>query len=263
MSEKKLEKSLSHYSHLLGLIGFPLSHSFSKRYFAEKFQTAGRDDIFYELFPLEEIIQLPQLLQTNPNIKGLNVTIPYKEQVLPYLAEIDPAAEAIGAVNTIVRKGNRLIGYNTDFYGFYNSLHRLLNRHQQEAPGALILGTGGASKAVCHALEKSNIPYLMVSRKADKGDLTYADLEEKHLKSHPLIVNTTPLGMSPNKETCPDLPYEYLSPKNTLYDLVYNPEKTLFLMKGKQVSCPTINGLEMLHLQAEEAWRIWGEKLGI
>ena len=261
--EKSSDKALSSYPHLLGLIGYPLSHSFSKRYFAEKFEKEGIDAIFYDLFPLEDISQLPQLLQTYPNIKGLNVTIPYKEQVLPYLDEIDPAAAAIGAVNTIVLKEGRLMGYNTDFYGFYTSLHRLLDQHQQKAPGALILGTGGASKAISHALEESNIPHLLVSRKAGKGDLTYSELEEKHLKNYPLIVNTTPLGMSPNINSYPAIPYEFLRSENTLYDLVYNPEKTLFLIKGNQVGSPTINGLEMLHLQAEEAWRIWQEMLSL
>ncbi len=259
--EKFLPKDLSSFSHLLGLIGFPLSHSFSKRYFAEKFQKAGIDHIFYDLFPLEEISQLPGLIQKYPNLKGLNVTIPYKEQVLPYLDEIDPAAKAIGAVNTIIIKEGRLIGYNTDYYGFYTSLHRLLERHQQEASGALILGTGGASKAIAHALEKSNIPYLFISRKVGKGNLTYAELSKEHLADYPLIINTTPLGMSPNDDSCPAIPYEFLRSKNTLYDLVYNPEKTLFLIKGNQLGCPTINGLEMLHLQAEEAWRIWQEIL--
>ncbi|MEM8906541.1 MAG: shikimate dehydrogenase, partial [Bacteroidota bacterium] len=237
-----------------GLIGYPLSHSFSKQYFTQKFAKEEIANHHYELFPLADLADLRDLIQRFPNLRGLNVTIPYKERVIAFLDEIDPAAEEIGAVNTIRIERGRLKGYNTDVYGFQESLVPLLG--PQMPSGALILGTGGAAKAVAYVLTQLNIPYLKVSR-SDKGDLTYAQMDAQQLARYPLLVNTTPLGMSPQIDRCPDLPYTALSPANVLYDLVYNPEKTLFLERGAERSCQTKNGLEMLYLQAEKAWEIW------
>ena len=241
---------------LYGLIGYPLSHSFSKRYFTEKFTNEQKAGHFYELFPLEKIEALPDLLKRLPQLKGLNVTIPYKEMVIPFLDEIDAAAKSIGAVNTIKILNGKLKGFNTDVYGFEKSL---LNISEEALPKqALILGTGGAAKAVAYVLNQLNISFLKVSR-GEKGDLRYSDIDASLLQSHPLIVNTTPLGMSPKTETCPDLPYQHLNEANVLYDLVYNPEKTLFLKRGTEQFCKVKNGLEMLHLQAEKAWEIWND----
>ncbi|MFK7808316.1 MAG: shikimate dehydrogenase [Saprospiraceae bacterium] len=240
-----------------GLIGYPLSHSFSGKYFSEKFSKAGLVDYGYDLFPLSSIVELPDLLATHKDLAGLNVTIPYKEQVLPYLEELTEEAKEIGAVNCISINNGKLKGHNTDVYGFEISLLKLLNN--QSVKGALILGTGGAAKAIQFVLNKLKIPFKLISRKANKGDLTYAEIDKEVLQAFPLIVNTTPLGMYPNINTAPDLPYEYLTSENKLYDLIYNPEKTLFLNNGLGKNCATMNGLEMLTLQAERSWEIWKE----
>lgn len=244
---------------LYGLIGYPLSHSFSKKYFAEKYKAEGIAGHFYELFPLESITELPRLITQFPNLKGLNVTIPYKELVLPYLDEIDEEAKAVGAVNTIKITEGKLKGYNTDIYGFEFSLMKICKQAPQMPQGAMILGTGGAAKAVAHVLKKLNISYIYVSRMAKPTQTTYSELNQDYIETYPLIINTTPLGMSPNTESCPDLPYPLLSERNVLYDLVYNPEKTLFLKKGAEQDTLIKNGLEMLHLQAIKAWEIWTE----
>ncbi len=248
-------RELLAYDRLFGLIGYPLSHSFSKKYFSQKFGEEGITSAYYELFPLEQIEQFPELMQSYPNLVGLNVTIPYKQAVMPYLDTIDPAAAEVGAVNTIRVEDGRLTGYNTDVYGFEISLRVFLGN--QPVKEALVLGTGGAAKAVMYVLHKMDITYQTVSRDAEKGDLTYTDMDELLLSNISLIINTTPLGMAPHMERAPDLPYWSLNSTHFLYDLVYNPEKTVFLSEGIQRSCPTKNGLEMLYLQAEKAWSIW------
>lgn len=244
---------------LFGLIGYPLSHSFSKRYFTEKFEREGISGCRYELFPLERIEDLPALLEQYPTLCGLNVTIPYKQAVLPYLHRLDAGAQAIGAVNTIRIADGVLTGYNTDAYGFMESLQHFLQQSDKQAPGALVLGTGGAAKAVVWALQQLGIPYLSVSRRIEPCCILYENIDKEHFKTHPMLINTTPLGMSPHTGTCPPLPYDLLDQQNILYDLVYNPEQTLFLQKGKQAGCRTTNGLEMLYLQAEKAWSVWND----
>ncbi len=251
-------KKLSDYKHLFGLIGYPLSHSFSKKYFSDKFLKEGVSDCYYELFPLKDISEFPLLIKKYPNLKGLNVTIPYKESVLPFLDVFDENAAAVGAVNTIKIHSGKLYGYNTDVYGFEKSLLQFLKTGQLSSiQKALVLGTGGASKAVCFVLKKLGIFYAKVSRDSKKGDLTYEDLDEKILSDTQLIINTTPLGMAPNATTFPALDYELLDSNHFLFDLVYNPEKTVFLTKGKKQGCSIMNGLPMLQLQAEKAWEIW------
>ncbi|MFT4664046.1 MAG: shikimate dehydrogenase [Polaribacter sp.] len=239
-----------------GLIGYPLSHSFSGTYFAKKFQKEKRTDYRYDLFPLSSIVELPDLLAEHKDLVGLNVTIPYKEQILPYLDGISERAKAIGAVNTLSIRNGKIYGDNTDVYGFEISLMNLLDK--ELCKGALILGTGGAAKAVQYVLRKKNIPYQRISRKEGKGDLTYKDIDQKLLAQFPLLVNTTPLGMHPNINEAPDLPFSELKSTNKLFDLIYNPEKTLFLKYGMAKGCRTMNGLEMLVLQAEKSWEIWG-----
>lgn len=244
------------------LIGYPLSHSFSQKYFTEKFEREDITNHEYFLSPLENIEDFPKLLSTHPNLAGINVTIPYKEKVLSFLDEISREAEAIGAVNTIKIKDGKLKGYNTDVYGFEKSLLDLLTQKGKKisVENALILGTGGAAKAVVFILRKLGIEPILVSRKKGKGDLTYDDLDTIIFDECRLIVNTTPLGMLPNIDSCPDLPFERMNKKFYLYDLVYNPEKTVFLKRGESQGAAIKNGLEMLHLQAEKAWDIWNEK---
>jgi len=239
-----------------GLIGKHLDHSFSPSYFANKFKEEGIEDCVYQLFPLSQIEDLKKLLRTESNLHGLNVTIPYKTAIIPFLDELSPQAKAIGAVNTIKFDNNRLIGHNTDVYGFQASLEACLSPKQAKSK-ALILGTGGASKAVAYALEELNISYQYVSRTVSKDSLNYKNLNDVILKEHLIIINTTPLGMYPNIDNCPDLPYEAIGENHLLYDLVYNPKETLFIRKGKTNKSTTINGLKMLHLQAEKAWKIW------
>lgn len=237
----------------LGLIGYPLTHSFSKKYFTEKFERENIEGWQYELFPLEKIGDLPDLLNQEPSIVGLNVTIPYKEAVIPYLDEVDESA-AFGAVNTIKIMGGKRIGFNTDVYGFEVSLKPMLKAQHQ---AALILGTGGAAKAVASVLERLGITCQYVSRRPSDGQISYKNIDKNTINKHTLIVNTTPLGMYPNVANCPDLPYEMLTDKHILYDLVYNPNVTTFLKNGKKHKSYVKNGLEMLYLQAERAWEIW------
>lgn len=246
---------------LYGLIGFPLSHSFSKKYFTEKFANENIE-AEYELFPIENISLFPKLIAENPNLKGLNVTIPYKEEVFQYLDEIDAAAREIGAVNTVkfVKEGSetKLIGYNTDCLGFEKSFTDFCNLKRGNA---LIIGTGGGSKAVFYVLKKLGFKVQFVSPFV-KGEniLDYSDLTENFMKSVSVIVNATPVGMYPNIENAPEIPYQYLNSQHFLFDLVYNPMETLFLKKGKEQGANGKNGLEMLHLQAEGAWEIWGKE---
>lgn len=242
--------------HQLGLIGYPLKHSFSKKYFTEKFQKENIQDFHYELFPLESIEHLPALLKKYPNLKGFNITIPYKEKVIEYLDEIHEDALSVGAVNTVKIQNGVLKGYNTDVYGFEKSLTPLLKPNHQNA---LILGTGGASKAIAFAFQKLNIHYTFISRTPNSNQLAYSDLSQDTIQNYSIIVNTTPLGTYPNIENSPNIPYHYLTNEYLLYDLVYNPAETQFLTFGKAQGATTKNGLEMLFLQAEKAWEIWNE----
>lgn len=251
------DKALLKHQNLLGLIGFPLSHSFSKRYFAEKFSAEGIANYFYELFPIASVEEMPLLWEQYPNLKGINVTIPYKEQVIPYLCRIDGAAAAIRAVNTIKKEEDGLVGYNTDVYGFEYSLKNKLDKEKLEIKRAIILGTGGAAKACAYVLQKLGVHFQYVSRKSAEDQLTYEQLRPEIIQQLQLIINTTPLGMSPQLDTFPKIPYEALSKQHLLFDLVYNPAETAFLRKGKEQGTHILNGLEMLQLQAEKAWQIW------
>jgi len=241
-----------------GLIGFPLGHSFSKIFFTDKFEKEGIDAV-YDLYPLEEIGQFEDLIEKQ-ELTGLNVTIPYKQQVMRYLSELDETAAVIGAVNVIkfIRKDGKLIlkGYNSDAVGFEQSLIPFLKPHHQQA---LVLGTGGASKAIFYVLKKLGIEPVYVSRTAGEGILTYQELNESILKEKTLIVNCTPAGMYPNVDACPDIPYEFLTDKHLLYDVIYKPDETLFMKKGKMMGATTVNGLEMLYGQARAAWEIWNQ----
>ncbi|GAB2825300.1 shikimate dehydrogenase family protein [Ferruginibacter profundus] len=238
-----------------GIIGYPLGHSFSKKYFTEKFIAEGIADCAYEVFPLQSIEELRPLLVKNPALCGLNITIPHKQSVLAYLDDRPHLPATLSACNCIRIKDGKLSGYNTDIIGFEKSLlPQLKNYHTH----ALILGNGGAAEAVKFVLNKLNIGFKVVSRKLHEGsDLTYADLDEKIINEHLLIINTTPLGTFPNVDECPAIPYNYLTSKHFLYDLVYNPYKTLFLQKGEEHGAATKNGYDMLVIQAEESWRIW------
>lgn len=238
-----------------GLIGYPLSHSFSKQYFTEKFRKEGIKNSVYELFELESIQQLSNLFTRHPSLRGLNVTIPYKQQVLAYVDQLDPIAERIGAVNTIRIREGKKAGFNSDYYGFRDSLLPWLAG--VPISQALVLGTGGASKAIACVLQDLDINYTYVSRQPKGEAISYENLKEHDLQKYPLIVNTTPLGMSPQIETLPDLPYERLTADHYCYDLVYNPEKTAFMEKASQSGAHVKNGLEMLYLQAEKSWEFW------
>lgn len=242
-----------------GLIGFPLTHSFSKKYFEQKFLREGISDSSYELFPIDTIEELPLLLGQNPNLCGLNVTIPYKELVMDYLDEITAEAEEIGAVNCICIQDQKLIGHNTDVYGFEKSLLELLTEKSNTDFQAFVLGSGGSSKAVKYVLEKMRIPFQMVSREAKESAIHYKDIPAL-LGERNLFINTTPLGMLPDIETYPDIPYTHLTGDDVLFDLVYNPEETLFLKKGKEKGAKVCNGRQMLELQAEKSWEIWNQR---
>jgi shikimate dehydrogenase len=251
---------------LYGLIGFPLGHSFSKGYFTEKFQKMGVSEThLYEKFEISTIDQFPKLIEENPNLAGINVTIPYKQAIIPFLDGLDDSAVKVGAVNVIkfIKKSDaqtELIGYNSDYYGFKKSLEDFLknNKIQNADLKALILGNGGAAKAVMASLKDLNICYKIVSRTKTEDNLIYEELAS-FITDYQLIINTSPVGTYPKTEECPKIPYQLLTEKHLLYDLVYNPAETLFLKKGKKQGCPTQNGLPMLHLQAEKAWDIWSE----
>lgn len=259
MRELELQPELLKYERLFGLIGYPLSHSFSKKYFSQKFEREHIRNAFYELFPLENIALFPDLIQTYPNLQGLNVTIPYKQVVILHLDELDESAQAIGAVNTIKIGDGKTKGFNTDAFGFEQSLRALFEESGQQPEKALVLGTGGAAKAVQFVLKKMNIAFLSVSREAGKGDLTYDELRADLLRQHTLIINTTPLGMTPNIGSFPNIPYHCIRKEHLLYDLVYNPERTAFMQKGRAQGAVVANGLSMLHGQAEQAWKIWNK----
>ena len=239
-----------------GLIGFPLSHSFSESYFARKFQQEQITDCVYRNFPIPEIASLPRLLKDHPELKGLNVTIPYKEKVLPYLTSVNDVVKSMNACNCIRIDGDQLAGFNTDTIGFELSLKSHLKPHHKKA---LILGEGGAAKAVAYVFEQLGIEFLFVVRKALPGDrrILYQDLTDETIATHHIIVNSTPLGMYPNLDECPPINYSHISAEHYLYDLIYNPEKTLFLRRGEERGATIKNGHEMLLIQAEESWKIW------
>lgn len=238
-----------------GLIGKNISYSFSRKFFQEKFNQL-QIDATYENFDLQHIEELKLVLQKNKSLNGLNVTIPYKESILPFLDELSPEAQQIQAVNTIKISNNQLIGYNTDAFGFMKSLFPILEKQHTHA---LILGTGGASKAVANALKSMGIEYRFVSRNPQQQDLAYADLNETIIQEHQLIINCTPVGTHPKVKESPALPYQFLESSHLLYDLVYNPPITEFLAKGKIRGCSIYNGKKMLEYQAERAWQIWNE----
>lgn len=236
-----------------GLIGYPITHSFSRKYFTEKFAQSGLADCVYDNFSLKEIGELSAILK-DTDLCGLNITIPYKKQVLDFLTDASEVVTKIGACNCINIKEGKLTGYNTDVVGFEQSLLPFLQSHHTKA---LVLGTGGASAAVEFVLKKLGIQFQFVSRTVSDTSISYNEVDENMISSHFLIINTTPLGMYPNVDESPDIPYQYLIPQHHLYDLIYNPAETKFLEKGKLQGTSTQNGQEMLILQAEESWRIW------
>jgi shikimate dehydrogenase len=239
----------------LGLLGKNIGYSFSRNYFTDKFKNEGLANAFiYENYDIDSIEKFPEILKNTPDLIGLNVTIPYKEAVIPFLDALSDDAEQIGAVNTIkIETNGRLTGHNTDYYGFMQSLKPLL-RNQQKA---LILGTGGAAKAVHFGLTKLNIESVYVSRETKENTITYAELNAHTFEDYQIIINCTPLGTSPKTELFPDIPYEYFTSKHIAFDLIYNPEKTTFLQKAEINGAIIKNGYDMLVLQAEKAWEIW------
>jgi shikimate dehydrogenase len=243
-----------------GLIGYPLGHSFSISYFNEKFQNEGIDAV-YENFEIPQIENLVEVLNVNPELKGLNVTIPYKEKVLNYLDNVSPEARAIGAVNVIKvdHNGNdiTLTGYNSDVIGFTKSIEPMLQRYHKKA---LILGTGGASKAINYGLKSLGLETVYVSRYERPGTICYKDITPEVVKEYNVIINCTPVGMFPKTDECPDLPYEAMDNHTILYDLIYNPDETLFMNRGKQYGATVKNGLEMLLLQAFASWDFWNKE---
>lgn len=242
--------------HKFGLVGKNISYSFSRKYFTEKFTDLGLVDHEYVNFDIASIDEFVAVIKNNSNLKGANVTIPYKEKIIPFLDELHKDAEKIGAVNTIkFKKNGKLKGYNTDAYGFKKSLKPFLKNHHNKA---LILGTGGASKAIKFVLDKLDIDALFVSRNPKKdNEISYDDLSDEKLKEHTVIINCTPLGTHPDIEKCPNINYKAITEKHLLYDLIYNPAKTTFLTHGEKQGAIIVNGLKMLELQAEKAWRIW------
>ncbi len=237
-----------------GLIGYPLTHSFSPEYFNDKFNKEGID-AYYGLYPLTNIDKWPSLIEKN-SFSGINVTIPYKKTIIPYLDALEEKAKKIGSVNTIRFENGKTIGYNTDAYGFEKSLLQLINSHRN-VELALVLGSGGAAAAVTFVLKSLNIPFLSVSRFSTSGDVTYDNLPDDFFNKKGLIINTTPLGMHPDIESAPQLPYSLLTKNIYMYDLVYNPKMTTFLQLGKNHGCTIKNGHDMLIYQAEKAWEIW------
>lgn len=240
-----------------GLLGKNISYSFSKKYFTEKFSNQLFADCSYENFDIESIAEFPILLKNNLDIKGLNVTIPYKESILPYLDKLSKKATLIGAVNVVRYTKNGLLkGYNSDYYGFKKSIQPLLQPHHKKA---LILGTGGASKAVAFALDELNIYYTFVSREASDKTITYDRINATTFDNFQIVINCTPLGTSPNIEEFPPIPYHFFTDKHLAFDLIYNPEESAFLRKAKKRGATIKNGFEMLIFQAEKAWEIWNK----
>ncbi len=243
----------------LGLLGKDISYSFSRTYFKKKFENENIKNMSYENFDIENIDLFPSIIKNTKGLKGLNVTIPYKEQVIPFLDKVNKKAKAIGAVNTIrITKTGKLVGYNTDCYGFKKTLKPFIKSHHKKA---LILGTGGASKAIAYTLDEMGITYQYVSRKLSDGvGFSYETLTEDDISDNQIIINATPLGTFPNIEDCPNIPYHAINEKHILFDLIYNPEETKFLKLGNKNRATTINGFLMLEFQAEKAWSIWNLK---
>ena len=251
MTEKEKQNNL----HLFGLLGKNISYSFSSGYFNEKFEVSALINYRYQNFDIQSIEDFPAILKLH-RLRGMNVTIPYKEEIIPFLDEIDTEAQEIGAVNTIkFLESGKLKGFNTDVFGFQNSIEPLLEEHHKKA---LILGTGGASKAIAFALQKMNINFNFVSRNPKaENEILYSNLTEEIITSSKIIINSTPLGTFPETDLCPQIPYQYITSKHLLFDLIYNPDVTTFLQKGKNMGANIKNGLEMLELQAEKSWQIW------
>ncbi|MEI6124470.1 MAG: shikimate dehydrogenase [Bacteroidota bacterium] len=243
-----------------GLIGYPLEHSFSETFFQKKFVDEGITNCVYKLFPLQCIEEFPVLLKKT-FIKGLNVTIPYKKSIIPYLHRLDAEAKAVGAVNCIAMEGPvetmQLVGYNTDVFGFETLLQAVKSALPKKA---LILGSGGGSLAVAHVFRKLAVEFMLVSRKpADENAIHYSELTQEHLAAHQMIVNTTPLGLFPDSKTFPDIPYRFITPQHVCVDLIYNPAKTAFLAKAEMFGAETLSGLLMLYAQAARSWEIWNK----
>ena len=238
-----------------GLIGRNISYSFSKSYFADKFINENIVDAVYNVFDLKQIDEVEKVFATE-GLVGFNVTIPYKQEIIPFLDELSPEAKAIGAVNTVLIKNGKRIGHNTDCYGFHHSILPLLDSHHKKA---LVLGNGGAAKAVFYILDELNIAYKIVSRTTLENQFTYDDLDEEIISQHQIIINCSPVGTFPNIENAPLLPYQFISEKHLLYDLIYNPPVTKFLENGQNNGAKIKNGHEMLVLQAEKAWKIWNK----
>ncbi|AUC22830.1 shikimate dehydrogenase [Polaribacter sejongensis] len=244
---------------VFGLLGKDIEYSFSRGYFTEKFEKLDLQKCKYVNFDIQKIEDFTAVIKEGgDSLGGINVTIPYKEEVMKYLDQLDETAKAIGAVNTIkfTKRGN-LKGYNSDVVGFEKSIFPLIKKHHKRA---LILGTGGASKAIAYALKKNDIKFKFVSRKPEgKKEISYQDLTEEIMEKYQVIINSSPVGTSPNTDRCPDIPYQFITENHLLYDLIYNPEVTTFLAKGKAQGATIKNGYEMLQLQAEESWRIWNK----
>ncbi len=238
-----------------GLIGKNISYSFSRKYFTEKFEKENIE-AEYNNFDLKNLKQFRDVIKETPNLSGLNVTIPYKQKIIPFLDDLAPEAKEIGAVNTIKVDGNKLSGYNTDYIGFSESLKPFLKPHHKKA---LILGTGGASKAVAHALKKLGIEHKFVSRSSGEFRFGYNDLSEEIMQEYTVIINTTPVGTYPEVEKNPQVPFQHLNEKHLVYDLIYNPETTQLMARAKKQGASVTNGLKMLQLQAESAWKIWNK----
>ena len=239
-----------------GLIGFPLGHSFSQQYFNNKFKTENIIESVFDLFPITEISKFHSLISEHKDLKGVSVTIPYKETVINLLTDVDEAASEIGAVNCIKISSGITKGYNTDVIGFENSIKPILKPHHKKA---LIIGTGGGSKAVQYVFKKLGIEFLLVSRSKNHQHIQYQDINELICAEYNIIVNATPVGMTPNNDKCPEIPYQFLSEKHLLFDLIYNPDETMFLKKGKAAGASTKNGYDMLLIQAEANWKIWNQ----
>ncbi len=242
---------------IYGLLGYPLSHSFSPSYFKAKFEQEGITDCVYNSYEETDIEAFVNQVRKQNDFIGFNITIPYKEQIIPHLDSLSDEAQQIGAVNTVKKVNGELVGYNTDVFGFKKSLQSLLTKNQDHA---LILGTGGASKAIGYALSELNIIYQKVSRLPKPNAITYSDLNQSILEINQILINTTPLGTYPNVDSKPDIPYSYITNQHLCYDLVYNPAKTAFLSNCEQHGARIKNGEEMLHLQANKSWNIWNQK---
>lgn len=242
---------------IFGLIGRNINYSFSATYFSDKFQKENITDCLYKNFDVPDVTYFLQILKKHKDLKGLNVTIPYKQEIIPYLDKLSRKAEEVGAVNTIkITKNGKLKGYNTDVYGFKKSLKLLLEPHHKKA---LVLGTGGASKAVVYVLEKLGLEYKIVSRNPEKNQISYTDISQEVMQEYTVVINCTPLGTSPNIEQCPELNYQFFTKKHLAFDLIYNPAETTFLKKAKQQGATIQNGYQMLVFQAEKAWKIWNK----